>query len=154
LLAPEFARLAGENKDTALFLKVDGDANRSLVQSKGVQGFPTFHFYVKGTLMESFSGADKSKLANTVETLVAQSLVVPNPYKQFPLRDEEAVYYKDIKWEMITKKIAEVCKDIEEKKVVADPRSILTEAGMILSDANSTNTHSFRACNHDRDWRE
>lgn len=128
MIAPEFARLATENKDTAIFLKVDGDANRALVQSKGVQGFPTFHFYVSGTLMESFSGADKSKLANAVDTLVAQSLVVVNPYKQFPLRDEETVLYRDIKWEMITKKIVEVCKDIEEKKIVVDPKYILTEA--------------------------
>lgn len=50
-------------------------------------------------------GADKSKLANLVETLVAQSLVVACPYKQFPLRDEESVFYKTIKWEMITKKV-------------------------------------------------
>lgn len=56
LIAPEFARLAAENKETAIFLKVDGDANRALVQSKSVQGYPTFHFYVKSSLVDQFSG--------------------------------------------------------------------------------------------------
>jgi hypothetical protein len=74
--APEFARLASEKKATALFLTVDGDANRSLVQAKGVSGFPTFHFYVKGTLVASFSGADQSTLAITVELLPLQQAKV------------------------------------------------------------------------------
>jgi len=49
--------ISGRVCTSQIFLKVDGDENKQLVASKGIKGYPTFHFYLNGNLVDQFSGA-------------------------------------------------------------------------------------------------
>lgn len=53
------------------FLLVDCEANKDLGMREGIKSFPTYYFFVKGKKQEelTFSGADVTKLKQTVEML-------------------------------------------------------------------------------------
>eukprot|EP01006_Ploeotia_vitrea_P041865 TRINITY_DN66582_c8_g2_i1.p1 TRINITY_DN66582_c8_g2~~TRINITY_DN66582_c8_g2_i1.p1 ORF type:complete len:527 (-),score=287.44 TRINITY_DN66582_c8_g2_i1:1485-3020(-) len=107
-IAPVFEQLSKAYKDKAVFCKVDGDMCRQLCQEKGVRGFPTFHFYRNSVLLDSFSGADGGRLSSTVSSLVEAAEhkeEAPSPYTHFPLRDNELVLFKSIKYDIVRAKV-------------------------------------------------
>lgn len=50
-----------------VFFSVDEGQNRSLISSLGVRGFPTFHFYVKGSKVDELVGANPDELKRKIE---------------------------------------------------------------------------------------
>jgi thioredoxin len=87
MIAPQLESLAQEYASLGVFLKVDVDAYRPLVERFGVSGFPTFVFLRRSVEIERMVGADGTKLA----TLVQKCSVVPPPPEpaspfSFPLR--------------------------------------------------------------------
>ena len=98
-IAPLFQELASSYSSKIVFVKVDGDQSRELCQQQGIQGFPTFQFYLREQQIESFSGADRNRLQRIVEEHANQEPPPPPcPYKHFPLREAELVKYADMKW--------------------------------------------------------
>jgi thioredoxin 1 len=116
-IAPTFSRLAAEYKDRVFFVKVDGDQARALVSNYGVQGFPTFKFFVNQSEVESFSGADEYRLASTIEQYAVVQLKEKHcPFRHFPLREQEQVFFKDIAFDKVMEKVVEVNKGADEAK--------------------------------------
>lgn len=111
-IAPVFEELAKVYAEKVVFIKVDGDLCRDLCAQKGVRGFPTFHIYMKGQMVESFSGADETRLRSTVGQFAMAALHAPSPYKHFPLRDEESTSFPKIKWPLVEEKIRECSKQL------------------------------------------
>jgi len=72
MMAPLFERLSNEHTDVR-FLKVDEASNREEVQSRGVRGFPTFHFYVDGRKVDEQVGANPQALESKVKEHKVQS---------------------------------------------------------------------------------
>lgn len=68
--------------------------------AKGIRGYPTFHFYKNGALVESFSGADENRLTRIVDQYTAV-VEKPNPYRHFPLKSKEVVTYTKIKYDKV-----------------------------------------------------
>lgn len=86
-IAPLYEELASQYAGQGVFLKVDVDSNRALVQRFGVQGFPTFVFLRRGRELDRLSGADPQGLTR----LCASAAIVPPPPEpvspfSFPLR--------------------------------------------------------------------
>lgn len=103
-IAPLFHNLAASYHKQALFLKVDGDKNQDVVSSNKVTGFPTFHFYENGSLIDSFSGADGHRLQLRVQAMVSKVEAKenpPSPYQHFPLKESEVVSYKECKFDLV-----------------------------------------------------
>lgn len=72
MIAPVVSQLAKENAERVRFVKIDIDKKdvASIVLNHNVSSVPTFVGYSKtGSLMESFSGADKEKLERTVREI-------------------------------------------------------------------------------------
>lgn len=123
-IAPLFNELAHAHKEKVLFAKVDGDRARDLCEQEGITGFPTFHFYLGGKKIESFSGADRQKLQRIVEEHANyEPPPPPCPYKHFPLRESELVKYGDMKWEMVQPKFRE----LSDKFPAEDPARLTGE---------------------------
>jgi len=107
-IAPVFNDLANQHSAHCVFIKVDADRARELCMEKGVQGYPTFHFYHHHSLVDSFSGADVQRLRSIIERHVEDaSRPKPSPYKHFPLKEAELVKYQEIKWELVEPKFSE-----------------------------------------------
>ncbi len=73
MIAPTYAALASSTKPRALCLKVDSSRGARLVSKYAVQGFPTFKFFVGGAEVDSFSGADASRLQSTLYGLIDEA---------------------------------------------------------------------------------
>lgn len=54
--------------NNVLFLKIDVDDNEETTQECDISSMPTFQFYKNQELITQFSGADKKKLLNLIET--------------------------------------------------------------------------------------
>lgn len=54
--------------NNVLFLKIDVDDNEDTTQECDISSMPTFQFYKNQELITQFSGADKNKLLNMIET--------------------------------------------------------------------------------------
>ena len=67
MIAPAFEQLSKQYKDSAVFLKVDCDANKDVAIANGIGSFPTFTFFKDGIQVSSFSGADEARLSDTIE---------------------------------------------------------------------------------------
>lgn len=70
MVAPHFMALASKHKTKAVFVKVDVDNAKDVAQKYQVRSMPTFMFFHKGVKVEEFSGAQVSKLTETVERLI------------------------------------------------------------------------------------
>jgi thioredoxin 1 len=133
-IAPLFSELASAHKGKVVCVKVDGDRARDLVAAHGVQGFPTFHFYEKGSKIESFSGADSRRLRSIIEEHAAKADAPPPcPYRHFPLRDSEAAKYADIQWDKVEPKFREI--NGAADKMPADHPGKLSDAELAEVDA-------------------
>jgi len=120
-IGPVFQELANTHQQQAIFVKVDGDKCKALVAAKGVKGYPTFQVYVKGAMVENFSGADENRLRSAVQTHAAAFTARPPcPYKHFPLRDEESVSFTKIKWSIVEDKIKECSQQIAQDTGTAE----------------------------------
>jgi len=64
-IAPVFAQFSHKYPNI-VFLKIDVDEITQIAEAAGVRGVPTFVFMKNGVKLESFSGADGSKLENTI----------------------------------------------------------------------------------------
>ena len=98
MIEPVFVELAQAYRGKVVFLKIDGDECRSLAQELGVTGYPTFLFFVQGSQVDKFSGADERRLRSVVAEYGDRDDMKPCPYKHFPLKDSEQVKYADMKW--------------------------------------------------------
>jgi len=65
MIAPAVAALSNKYPNV-VFLKVDVDELRETATSYGVRSMPTFQFFIKGSKVDEFSGADASKLESLV----------------------------------------------------------------------------------------
>lgn len=54
--------------NNVLFLKIDVDDNEETTQECDISSMPTFQFYKNQELITQFSGADKNKLLNLIES--------------------------------------------------------------------------------------
>lgn len=70
MVAPHFVALASKYKTKGVFVKVDVDNAKDVAQKYQVRSMPTFMFFHKGIKVEEFSGAQVSKLTETVERLI------------------------------------------------------------------------------------
>nr|XP_004225624.1 thioredoxin-2-like [Ciona intestinalis] len=68
-IAPKYEKIAGENSEQAVFLKVDVTVDQTLAYKYKVTGLPTFIFFKHGENIKSFSGADEDQLRSNIETL-------------------------------------------------------------------------------------
>eukprot|EP00475_Leptophrys_vorax_P025580 TRINITY_DN3580_c0_g1_i1.p1 TRINITY_DN3580_c0_g1~~TRINITY_DN3580_c0_g1_i1.p1 ORF type:complete len:485 (-),score=120.71 TRINITY_DN3580_c0_g1_i1:3168-4622(-) len=91
------------------FLKVDGDKNRALTALHKVEAYPTFHFYKNGSLIDELKGANAKQLENLVTRYMDadETKEEVSPFKSFPLKEDEAVKYDTIKWDIVESKIEE-----------------------------------------------
>lgn len=71
-IAPKFDALAAKYASSCVFLRVDVDQNQETARAAGVSSMPTFHFIHNHSTIESFSGADATKLEETIERLSKQ----------------------------------------------------------------------------------
>jgi len=62
MIAPSYKKLAEEFKGRAALLKVDVNSAYEIGSEFGVRAMPTFHFYLHGSLVKSFQGADSRSL--------------------------------------------------------------------------------------------
>ena len=84
--APFFAALAAEHTDV-LFVKVEDCESRDVIKSAGINGFPTFRFFVNGKCVQQVLGGDKKAITKIVETLKVaakrgdpiEELLIPQP---------------------------------------------------------------------------
>ncbi|GAM17665.1 hypothetical protein SAMD00019534_008400 [Acytostelium subglobosum LB1] len=65
-IGPIFEQLSNQYTNV-VFLKVDVDQCRSTAQQCGISAMPTFHFYIKSTKVDEFSGADPNRLKQCIE---------------------------------------------------------------------------------------
>nr|CCA18009.1 conserved hypothetical protein [Albugo laibachii Nc14] len=65
-IKPIFESFSRQYTDV-VFLNVDEAQNRSLIQSLGVRGFPTFHLYINRAKVDELVGADTNSLRNKIE---------------------------------------------------------------------------------------
>jgi len=66
-ITPYFHEL-NEKYKNVLFLKVDVDENEETTQECDINSMPTFQFYKSQNKVGQFSGADKNKLLNLIQT--------------------------------------------------------------------------------------
>ncbi len=66
-ITPYFHKLNEEYKNV-LFLKVDVDDNEETTQECDINSMPTFQFYKSQNKVGQFSGADKNKLLNLIQS--------------------------------------------------------------------------------------
>lgn len=66
-IAPFYERLARSYDGRARFLKVDVDQAEDVARHCSVSSMPTFHMYLDGRMVSSFSGADQRRLQADVE---------------------------------------------------------------------------------------
>ncbi|KAG5260840.1 hypothetical protein AALO_G00297180 [Alosa alosa] len=67
-IAPFFQSLSQKYTDV-VFLKVDVDDTPDLAQECEIKCMPTFHFYKNGKKVDEFSGSNREKLEEKVNTL-------------------------------------------------------------------------------------
>ncbi|XP_022101624.1 thioredoxin-like [Acanthaster planci] len=65
-ISPAFKELAKEHRDVC-FIQVSVDDQEDVAAECSVECMPTFHFYKKGKLLKSFSGANKDTLISAVK---------------------------------------------------------------------------------------
>mmetsp|Transcript_12615 Transcript_12615/g.25604 ORF Transcript_12615/g.25604 Transcript_12615/m.25604 type:complete len:215 (-) Transcript_12615:1526-2170(-) len=73
-ISPHVERLAMGHKNKCVFLKVDVDHASDIASSCGIRAMPTFHFYLRGRLVDEFSGADLARLESNIAKLAPASL--------------------------------------------------------------------------------
>lgn len=105
----------------------------------------------QGSEVSGFSGAVASKLSGTLEDLIARQQNQPSPYKHFPLKElgacpqrslhdsnvrlsivllAESVFYKQIKFDVVTKKLLDNNTELKENKEGKfDQKHVLDESG-------------------------
>ena len=106
-IAPVFTELSNDYRGRAVFLKVDGDENPSLMRQLGCNSYPTFIFLVDGKEVDRFGGADERRLRANVSQHGDVEEAKVCPYKHFPLREAEQVSFKEMKWEAVEGKLDE-----------------------------------------------
>jgi len=68
-IAPEIEKFATQFKDEVVFLKVDVDETDELAAEYEIEAMPTFVYIKNKKVLEKFSGANQSKVKETVERL-------------------------------------------------------------------------------------
>jgi thioredoxin len=101
-IAPAFAEAARTNQDKCVFLKVDVDECQALAGEHGVSSMPTFSFFKHQSKVDSFSGADESKLHSTIDKHTKEP---PSQYLHFPMRFDAMFSFKDIKFDLLLKNL-------------------------------------------------
>merc|ERR1712050_378273 len=67
MIAPYLEELSKEYEGKVKFIKVDVDELEDLSAEQEVKAMPTFSFFQGGKKLESFAGANKDKIKNTVD---------------------------------------------------------------------------------------
>ncbi|OTF76534.1 thioredoxin-like protein [Euroglyphus maynei] len=67
LIAPVLEKMAEENKDKLVVLKVDVDENEELTNEYGITSMPTFVLIKNEQKVHSFSGASEQKLREAIQ---------------------------------------------------------------------------------------
>ncbi|KAH7640324.1 thioredoxin 2 [Dermatophagoides farinae] len=67
LIAPVLEKLAEENKEKLVVLKVDVDENEELTSEYGITSMPTFVLIKNEQKVHSFSGASEPKLREAIQ---------------------------------------------------------------------------------------
>ncbi|KAA8492603.1 Thioredoxin [Porphyridium purpureum] len=68
-IAPLMEQLSEEYAATCVFLKVDVDVARDVAQQQGIRSMPTFGFFLNGSKVDEFSGANPNKLRSVIDQL-------------------------------------------------------------------------------------
>lgn len=71
MIAPKLEDLATANADKIIVLKVDVDECEDLAAFYQISSMPTFVFFKNGLQVDSFSGANVSKLESKIADLTA-----------------------------------------------------------------------------------
>jgi len=66
MIGPIFEGMVDQYPDV-VFVKVDVDDAADVAEKCGISAMPTFQFYIGGEKVDSFSGADESKLKATIQ---------------------------------------------------------------------------------------
>jgi len=69
LITPDYKKLSEEYGDKVKFLEVELTKNQDLAKEHDIRGVPAFVSFEKGSKTNSFSGANKQKLEETVKKL-------------------------------------------------------------------------------------
>ncbi len=108
-IAPHVDELAAAHAGRSVFVKIDGDRLGDVVAAQGVTAFPTFKFYVDGACVETFSGADPSRLASIAGRLADEAQERRSTPKRrfvhFPLIEKELVLFKGVAYDKVQAKI-------------------------------------------------
>merc|ERR1712050_335294 len=67
MIAPYLEELSKDYAGKVKFIKVDVDELEDLSAEQEVKAMPTFSFFKDGKKLESFAGANKDKIKNTVD---------------------------------------------------------------------------------------
>lgn len=112
MIAPQVAALAQEYKQRAVIIRVDVDDCEPGVRGS-VRSMPTFKSFLGQDELDSFSGADPTRLRALVDDAVTRAEEIKatrtaKKYKHFPLRMNELVLYKDYAAGAASKVLAKV----------------------------------------------
>uniref|UniRef100_A0A0A9WYE5 Thioredoxin-1 n=1 Tax=Lygus hesperus TaxID=30085 RepID=A0A0A9WYE5_LYGHE len=69
-IEPIFNNLSHEYDSKILFIKVNGDNGREIVQEYGVTSYPTFISFHQGEILQRVVGADESQLRQCIQQLL------------------------------------------------------------------------------------
>jgi len=72
-IAPKVHALSEQHARSCVFLKVNVDVARDVAAHCAVRAMPTFHFYLRGSKVDDFAGADPNRLEATIARFAPNS---------------------------------------------------------------------------------
>jgi len=142
--------LAQSYKDKAVFVKIDGDQHKTMVTNLGLTSYPTFQFYLQEKKVDEFRGADENKLRTIVAKYCEEKEAQEpkSPFNHFPLKQEETVVFKSIKYDAVLKKAkdcsSEIGKDSKFDSKLSLSSSELKALDTMISHLEDTKTYQTK----------
>lgn len=151
VLAPKFQQLAQSYGNRAIFIKIDGDRNRDLVEQYNVSAFPTIITIVQGDITDTIRGADMNAIERAISVGLSKceelrEALNTNRFKHFPIRENECVFYRPIAWDKVKQKftttLVDNC-DAEFYHEYTSPSALLTDIMSLCTFLENYKTHSM-----------
>eukprot|EP00455_Lapot_gusevi_P035615 TRINITY_DN3943_c0_g1_i1.p1 TRINITY_DN3943_c0_g1~~TRINITY_DN3943_c0_g1_i1.p1 ORF type:complete len:476 (-),score=140.38 TRINITY_DN3943_c0_g1_i1:161-1588(-) len=113
MLIPIYSRIARTWKDKAVFIRLDIDECRDIAMEFRVSSYPTIILFKAGKQVATVKGLNEAGLEAEIDR---HTQPPPCPYRHFPMKFDEMLTFKPIKFDLVLQNVDKFNNTIIEQK--------------------------------------